>query len=434
MVHGRYCRMLTSEPRVSFATAYRRLAPRSGRYLDREAPDPNLDPLLVAPHVKASRSNVARLAAATRPRATLPLHQAKLSGLESILDLGQKPTAVDLAATLGHVHGLDRLNAVLNQFRNRPANRLQDVVYSGTLTNILSAARKGWITRIHQILHDQPVAHNSSSLLEAVGGARQGSQESHLSAALAVLERMGLIKKLPAEGRDGFYYLHACHAKSPASVPVWNLDWNVLNELKAGEKNMGDLTRLRERFGRDFGSSGGLGGENAIKLSFLRLKKAGLVQIQGLNTNRLSARLSPQGTGLLRIQRKKKHLIEPLRKALLGMPRAQGELLETQKRRLNRISRALNYLLVRREWEAAGKPFWGPESLKSRLERMGAGVVKIRSSIRGGKKTWKGIKIKELQEVYLPLIAAGSEEAGNLLREIIEKEKRLRDSKTPKTS
>jgi hypothetical protein len=370
----------------------------------------------IAKSIERHEREVARLAQRAKPPRKLLVLRTRAEVLRRMRHVGFLPHATQLAAAFALERGLSKEVLLPSLYaahllKERGGPRL----YEGSLTDVLTSVNHDLLRRVHDHLHAKPLAQNSTEISRAFGITPNRRNRLRITAALGVLDLMGLTRKLPSPGSKVYRWIHACYERHPATVPRWNVDFRVLNALRHGPRNASDIS-LPFRFarGQSGGSKRGLATNVSISASFSRLAEAGLVDTTPKGLGRV-ALLSKYGERLMREQAGLPYLHPELRQALLGLPRPAGQPTHDQLRfierlrRWARVSRALEQARPLGRKPAA--PYAGVQRVvKDLREKLG-----FVTSVAQGRVPWAGVRRDRLRETYLPLLREKDAEAARLV-------------------
>lgn len=280
----------------------------------------------------------------TRKRVPVRLvqYEARAELLKKLRDIGFKPHAYHLTAALAMQHGFtkEKLMPLLNSL-NRIDTYSKGAVFKGALRPIYSAVSLDLITKVHNSLHKTGKAMNIQELVTELGLPYNMKNRESVMSSLAILDLLHLTHKLPAAQMSRYKWVHSCYRLTKATVPTWNLDWQALQQLRSGEKTLGELSReVTLPSGHKMGSPTGIAAEGGVKEIFFRLQKVGLIKVEE-RFGGLAASLTDYGKKLLAKQEKTNYLLPELRIALLRLPMQKGEPPMAQQRMFRKLMRWL---------------------------------------------------------------------------------------------
>lgn len=358
----------------------------------------------IARAIEAHESKIARLKASGRTK-TVAEWMARAQVLRLMRKVRFKPHANHVAAALALAHGLEqeKLLPQINSFliANK---RSGGALFSGSLSQLHSSIKRNLPYLVHSVLHSSPRALSSGEIATKIGLKGSRREKGMITHALGVLDLAGLTYKLPAQESLRYKWVHACHQNSRATIPKWNLDWLALESLKKKSRKISDLSKPFEiPGGFKGGFESGLATDLNIKLSFLRLKKAGMVRLQSIKTGvGMQASLSKKGRKLLEAQASLVYLHPELRVALLTLPSQKGEIDERNRLLVQRLSK---WALVHSSLVA--------EKRHSRADSLLQCVNTVHKATGVGHSTvygiasrqvpWKNVSIERLEKVVLEL-------------------------------
>lgn len=343
--------------------------------------------------------------------------EAQLKVLESICRYGKRTHANRLSAALAIEYGLEkgRLIPALNAacFLKRKHHG----IYDGEITTSISAAHRDLFSLVNVILLIEGKALSSREIAIKVGLDPTTKNINLVSHTNGILDLIGITRKLPVDqNANGFRWIHRAYAFSRETIPVWNMDWQILQRLRAGRRMGSELVRHREIFGRNYGAAGGLTARTqTVAERFLKLLDSGLISVRKLSGSGMSAEFTGFALCEMKKADERGYLGEELRKALLGNAKSRAE------RDLNPEDAGdLRSRTLQRIWRAAFA--WRAfDDMRSKLRREGvilnrefAGAREAARTIGEdhkyiinvvrGKSPWNGIRPEMMASVYIPLL------------------------------
>ncbi|HLD76453.1 MAG TPA: hypothetical protein VI874_05505, partial [Candidatus Norongarragalinales archaeon] len=275
-------------------------------------------------------------AARTSPPRSLARIQSRHALLLILRQRSQRVRALDLAAALAFQHGLekDQLLRPLNDAHeaNKPYHA-NGTLFEGTMTVAMQSVKHDALHQVHQLLHQTPRVMTPVEIAMELGLPKEVKYVNRVRTALNLLARMKLVHVLPNNENNEYLWVHACHRQIPQTIPVWNNDWKVLQALRAGPKNVLQISKpVRER------KPGELEQES-VSTAFTRLHKAGLVRAMRIRGGGKQAKLTEYAKQILEDQDRLNFLHLELEEALMGVPREVNEMDPYDREVLERIKR-----------------------------------------------------------------------------------------------
>ncbi len=376
------------------------------------------DAAAIARAIEKYQTKISQLARSGR-RSQLAAWNARARVLSVMRSIGFKPHANHVAAALALERGLseEALLPVVNCFLT--ANKhVEGGLFIGSLTQVHSSLKQDLPKRVHDLLHRAPQAMSSAEIAKQLELPVTRRNRALITHTLGVLDLMGLTYKLPAAESTYYKWVHACHQNTAETIPEWNLDWNVLSRLSQKPQKISELSLpIKFRGGIMAGSPDGLAVDHSTKLSFLRLKKSGLVSVRSLKSGfGMEAYLSKRGRNLLKEQARLPYLHHELRLALLRLPRAEGELKETDVLLLNRVAKwaAIHSALAREQRAIGAASLLDCVNEVSKRSGYRHSVV---YGIASGQIPWKNVSPDRLQKKLLPQFIMREPVLGKYLKE-----------------
>ncbi len=252
--------------------------------------------------------------------------------LRILMRLGKRKMHVhELAALLAFVHGFtprfyDHLNAAGAIYRSGVE------IVKGDPYQYSDAAKK-FIRQVHNVLLKNTRVFTMDDIARAVGVAGTAARKYKLNLALAVLDTMGLVRKLPVfstggKGGMAYVYLHEEHALNSRArhltVPHWNYSFQILKRLS---EEGGEVPLHAFRSTGSYVRNAGVApvfSASTMSHDIPVLESVGLVKSVKRSGNPVSIALTRLGTKLMNEVKEKNELPEELRLLLLGQASAQG--------------------------------------------------------------------------------------------------------------
>lgn len=378
---------------------------------------------------RAKRDNFVSSGSTQIPRDILEGLRARGERMSSVEYCSACVFAFGMSPTETDKYGIKTESNLVKYLR---ASRLFGNEIIGYSSKLLLAVRNGILEEMHDYLFKSPPDKRVFDTFELEKrlritercGTTPDVAYDWISSCGAVLEKMGLLKKLPTSSTshgkvNPNRWIHSAWADRYQTIPRDNLDYVIMSTLyEEGELQQHEFSTRRKIFGEFSTGSDFPFNIGSVRQAVGRLEKDGLV-ITEKRGEALFVRLTRTGREIMHTQEMQNiesahegfplHLTEELREALLGIhtPGLKGEEMRT----MDRI--VYGVMILRRLDE--GKNPAGiihdiyPGVKKEHGEYHNAMTYII--ALKKGTRPWKGISIEKIEHTYIPAIRVAEEES-----------------------
>ncbi|MFH1247174.1 MAG: hypothetical protein V1644_02220 [Candidatus Micrarchaeota archaeon] len=353
--------------------------------------------------------------------------------LTTLQELGaRKMHAFEISAVFAFIHGL---SAELHKQLSAVHYAQQKTkLINGALLSVFTATSNGNLARLHNFLLAQKRPVSSDELVEVAQQQLRlrSSAKTSVQSALAVLDSMGLVRKLPAKpivsrkgGGSTQVYLHEEHALDPKlkhlTIPHWNYGFQILQKLHEldGRGKLSDLFRSQAFFRGTAGSEDSTINLPTVEHNLANLQAVGLVTFERKGKKRSSfstnVSLTKLGAELIEQIHRENQLPEELRVLLLGQGRQSAVLSPRDELKYGRIVRWLSVLR-----EVVAKPRQTAFSETREIAaRLGVKPHVVYSIARGRTPFSGKFSLRMMNTKYLPKLEAEHPALAETLRDFL---------------
>ncbi|MFH1247201.1 MAG: hypothetical protein V1644_02360, partial [Candidatus Micrarchaeota archaeon] len=326
--------------------------------------------------------------------------------LTTLTTLGARQLhAHELAAIFAFRHGFTpELHQLLNDARSLNVRRS---IVVGSIFDILNATKRGVLKQIHDLLLEEKKPLTGSEIAKRLKIHKNISISS-----LAVLDHMGLVRKLPVnyekEQVMTFPYIHEEHALNSETkhltIPTWNYAFRILKMLheRGGSAKVPDLHRSGTIMGAPFGNPDSTLTRQSVLSNVRKLEQVGLIKLSRVSRKRGGAdkllHLTENASRLIADTIENRELPEELRILLLGQARRKSELPLSHQ---NTYARMVTWLEILPEITNAPRAS-SSDGATAIARKLGISRATVRTVMSGKTPFFGKFSLSTIRKIYLP--------------------------------